>query len=446
MSRADVPRPTLDPETLDPSQESGGVPAGPPKRPLGVTPDGRLKAGRLAGLTLGGAIWVLSWPVMVESFLNSLVGLTDTVLAAGISEATTDAVGVATYALWFAGLVIMALGIGSTALISRSIGKRRMAVASAALGQSMLLAGLSGVVLGIVMWLTAPAFGAMVNMEGAALEAFITYLRIISLGIPFETVLFVGIACGRGAGYNQAALWTMVVRNVVNILLSFSLAGVDLTSTRIVDGEQVTRVVLANPFGLEWGVRGIAWGTVCSDVTGAAIILSLAGGGGWGIRLMRRRLRPHWHTLRRIVRVGLPNFFETLGMWFGNFLILILVGFLGSPGLFGAHALAIRVEAFSFLPGFSMGIACATLAGQYLGAGSPELARRAILICTGISCAIMGFAGVLLLAIPLPLVGLMSSQPTHLRESPGLLMLAGCVQVPFAVSIVFARPCAASGT
>ena len=99
MSRADVPRPTLDPETLDPSEESGGVPAGPARRALGLTADGRLKAGRLAGLTMGGAIWVLSWPVMVESFLNSLVGLTDTVLAAGIDEATTDAVGVATHSL-----------------------------------------------------------------------------------------------------------------------------------------------------------------------------------------------------------------------------------------------------------------------------------------------------------------------------------------------------------
>lgn len=437
MSRADVPRPTLDPETIDPSEEVGGLPAGPSRRPLGITPDGRLVSGRLAGLTMWGAIVVLSWPVMVESFLNSLVGLTDTVLAAGIDEATTDAVGVATYTMWFVGLVIMALGIGTTALISRSIGKRRMAVASAALGQSILLAAVFGVVLGIVLWFTAPVFASMVRMSDGARLAFLTYTRILALGVPFETVMFVGIASARGAGDNMTALKTMVVRNIVNVCVSFCLAGVDLTSTHIVDGHSVTKVLVGNPFDLHWGVHGIAWGTVCADVVGMLLVLRAALSGRWGITLMRRRLAPHWHTIQRIVRVGLPNFLETLGMWFGNFLVLILVGFLNSPGLFGAHSLAIRIEAFSFLPGFSMGIAAATLAGQYLGAGSPALARRAILACTGISAGIMGLASILLLTIPLPIVGLMSSQPTHLHYTPRLLMLAGCVQIPFAVSIVF---------
>lgn len=437
MPRPDVPRPTLDPETLDPSQESGGVPAGPVRRPLGITPDGRLKAGRLAGLTMGGAIWVLSWPVMVESFLNSLVGLTDTVLAAGIDEATTDAVGVATYTMWFVGLVIMALGMGTTAVISRSIGKRRMAVASAALGQSILLAAVFGVLLAVLLWVTAPLFAQSVNMSDKAKEAFLTFTRILAWGVPFETVMFVGIACARGAGDNMTALKTMVVRNIVNLCVSFCLAGVDLTSTRVVDGQTVTKVLVGNPFDFHWGVQGIAWGTVCADVVGMSMVLWAAFSGKWGITLLRKRLKPHWHTMQRIVRVGLPNFLETLGMWFGNFMVLIIVGFLNSPGLFGAHSLAIRIEAFSFLPGFSMGIAAATLAGQYLGAGSPELAKRAILVCTGVSVAFMGGASVLLLTMPVPIVGLMSSQPTHLAVTPGLLMLAGCVQVPFAVSIVF---------
>ena len=436
MPRPDVPRPALDPEILEASEEVATRP-GPPARPLGLTPDGRLKAGRLAGLTMGGAIWVLAWPVMLESFLNSLVGLTDTVLAAGIDTATTDAVGVATYAMWFTGLIIMALGMGATALISRSVGKRRMAVASAALGQSMLLGMVMGVVLGVFLWLAAPFFAGLVNMSGPAREAFMTYLRILAFGLPLETVMFVLIACARGAGDNITPLWAMVARNIVNVIVSFSLAGVDLTSTRIVDGEAVSTVIFANPFGFDMGVRGIALGTVLSDVLGLALVLMAARSGRWGITLRAKRMRPHWHTLRRIIRVGLPNFIETLGMWVGNFMVLIVVGFLNEPGLFGVHALAIRIESLSFLPGFAMGLAAATLAGQYLGAGSPELARRAVLICTGVSVAIMGLMGAALIIIPRPIVGVLSDQAIHLQETPALLMLAGVMQVPFAMAIVF---------
>ena len=67
---------------------------------------GRLKSGRLAGLGLTAAIITVSWPVLVDSFLNSLVGLTDTAIAAAISPGATDAIGNAAYTLWFVGLLI----------------------------------------------------------------------------------------------------------------------------------------------------------------------------------------------------------------------------------------------------------------------------------------------------------------------------------------------------
>ena len=41
---------------------------------------------------MAAAIWVLSWPIVTESFLNWLVGMTDTVLAAHLGVAVTDAV------------------------------------------------------------------------------------------------------------------------------------------------------------------------------------------------------------------------------------------------------------------------------------------------------------------------------------------------------------------
>ena len=58
---------------------------------VGLTPDGRLRSGRLAGLSMRGAIWMLSWPILVESLLNSFVGLTDTYLSAALvnGEAAT---------------------------------------------------------------------------------------------------------------------------------------------------------------------------------------------------------------------------------------------------------------------------------------------------------------------------------------------------------------------
>jgi Na+-driven multidrug efflux pump len=103
----------------------------------------------------------------------------------------------------------------------------------------------------------------------------------------------------------------------------------------------------------------------------------------------------------------------------------------------GAHIIAIRIESFSYLPGFAIGTAAATLVGQYLGAGAPRVARRAILICAGITSALMGVAGIVFVLAPASIVSLISAQPAHLELAPALLFITGWVQVPFGLSIVF---------
>ncbi|HCT46241.1 MAG TPA: hypothetical protein DF699_13615, partial [Phycisphaerales bacterium] len=136
---------------------TGGFPDTGIKVP--VTDDGRFRSGRLKGLSMGAAIVVLAWPVVLESFLNSLVGLTDTKLSASLEDgvAATDAIGGASYIMWFIGLVIMAIGVGATALISRSVGKGRLGVANVMLGQATTLGLICGSAIGIVVWFLAPA-------------------------------------------------------------------------------------------------------------------------------------------------------------------------------------------------------------------------------------------------------------------------------------------------
>lgn len=396
---------------------------------------------------MNGAIWVLAWPVITESYLNSLVGLTDTMLASQLSEAATDAIGVASYFVWFIGLITMALSTGATALVSRSVGKHRIATANAAVGQTFVLAMVSGVIVGTLMALAAPLISTLVNLEGEAKEAFVGYLRIVAIGVPMSSVLFSGIACLRGAGDSLRPLWAMAGCNLVNIVVSFVLAGVPLRTSELIGGETVTRTIVPAVLDNGFGIYGIALGTLAAHTVGAVIITIMLVVGRGGVTLKRRRMLPHWVTMRRLVRLGFPNFLESLGMWLGNFVIVMFVGWLtvasrlnpgdtSGEGLFGAHIWAIRIEAFSFLPGFAMGMAAATLAGQYLGAGSPQLARTAIIRCTMIGAGVMFFMGLAFITVPAQIIGLFTAQESHLRLVPPLLIACGFVQVPFGIALV----------
>lgn len=438
-TQRDTASPALDAATLDVTEEAISPVPGPRiarAEAVGLTPDGRLKTGRLAGLTMRRAIWVLYWPIVLESLLTSLVGMTDTYLSAQIGVHTTGAIGGASYLLWFVGLVVMAVGVGATSLISRSVGAGRLAVANAAVGQTVLLALGSGIIVGVLIAsVAAPAAGFM-NLKDEAATAFVQYMRIVAVGVPFLSLLSCLTACARGAGDSFRPLLAMVVVNVVNMFLSWALAGVDLVQTALVDGQTVTRTLLHNPFNFNLGVRGIAWGTVIAEVIGMFIVLAMVIRGTGGVRLRARRLRPHWHTLRRLVRVGLPNFLETLGMWLGNYAVILLVGMMGSDLYLGSHIIAIRLEAFSFGPGFAMGMVGSILAGHYLGAGSRAMARRVILVATVVASIQMGVMGVLFIMFGRAITGLISSQPEHLGLVPQLLFVTGLVQVPFAIGIV----------
>ncbi len=410
----------------------------------GLSADGRLRTGRLAGLTMGAAIFTVAWPVLVDSVLGSLVGLVDTILAAGISEPATDAVGDASYLMWFIGLVFVALDVGATALISRSIGAGRRAVANAAVGQTMLLAAASGTLVGLLVFLMVPVLIQIMRMEGQGAEAFHVYMRIIAVDSPIVATMYAGIACLRGSGDSFRAMRALLVVNAVNMLVAWTLAGVDITSTSFHDGVATTRVLLHNPFPFKLGVAGIGIGTLTAHATGAALVLATLLRGSTILKLHVRRLRPHTVTMWRIVRVGLPNFFETIGMWFGNFLIVLVVGWMGA-GLVGAHIIAIRIEAFSFQLGFAIAIAATTLTGQYLGAGSAAHARRAIVVCSALAAGVMGLMGIAFVLMPRTIVGLVSGQATHLALTPQCLFITGMVQVPFAISIVLRQAMRGAG-
>ncbi|MFW6060874.1 MAG: MATE family efflux transporter [Phycisphaeraceae bacterium] len=386
-------------------------------------------AGRLAGLSLPRQVLVLAvWP-MLEQFLNFLVGTVDLVLAARlerIGEAAAAALGVGGYIGWLMGLLHMAVGVGGAALVARAVGGRHQRLANAALGQAVLLAVFAGAVLGVLVFAGAGPIARLAGAEGEALALCVLYLRIIALAAPLSAVLFVGGACLRGAGDTLTPFWVMVGVNIVNV------------------GTSVWFVQLG------WGVAGIALGTLLAWTLGAGLILAMLFRGSRDMRLRWMRLRPHWHTARRIVRVGVPNLIESSGMWLGNFAVLMIVGRLplwdlAPQHIIGVHMIAIRLESVSFLMGAAIGTAAATLAGQYLGAGQPRRAKQAVGLCWAVATVLMVLIGLTFIFAPELWTRLISDKPLHLNEAPPVLRIAGFIQIFFATYIVLSHALRGAG-
>jgi len=193
-------------------------------------------------------------------------------------------------------------------------------------------------------------------------------------------------------------------------------------------------------------LAGLALGSVLGWVAGAVIVVTFL--------LVRKekderelfltlrgcRLRPEWETMRRIIKVGVPQAIEMGGMWAIQAVMVSFISGLPQDGTLGAHMIAIRVESMSFLPGFAIGSAGAALVGQYLGAGNPEMAMKAARLCWRYALIFMGLLGLLFLGWSRELVGLIvpaGPDSVHFQDLAGpLVFLCGLSQPFLATALV----------
>ena len=415
--------------------------------------DNLIKSGSLAGKTMWGAIIFLALPILIQQFLIACVGLADKMFAGALPEdivlPSLDAIGIGSYIGWFISIAVSGVGIGAQALIARSMGSGDIVQGNRVLGQSITLAFIWGIVVAIGLWFFAAPLGVLCQLSGEAQAYLVDYIRVLAIGMPACAVMTAGSMALHGSGDTIRPAVVAVIVNIVNVLVSWAMCGADMTFGTF---------ELTNPFSYDYHVIGIAIGSSCAYIIGALFIVGVLVKGVTDMRLKVKHLFFQFAVIWRIAKIGIPNFFEGLSMWVANLFILQFIGQIAvnlalsagqdgevEQGLQGAHIIAVQWEALSFLPGFAIGIAAGTLAGQYLGAGQVEQAKRAIRVCTGLAVLLMSSFGVVMIFAGEFLTAIISQEPIHAELVPKLLFVAGVMQVFFAIMMVFRQALKGTG-
>jgi putative MATE family efflux protein len=368
------------------------------------------------------ALIALAAPVLAEHALHIIVGLTDTYLANHLptdkAEATA-AVGTVGYIFWFIGLFAGAIGTGSTAIIAREVGARHRRRANSVCGQSMLFAAMLGVVLAVFLYVAAGPVITFTSLEGQAYTFALDYLRLLVPAVPFLVVMFVANACLRGAGDTLTPAISMIVVDVLNVIFSCGLT-----------------------YGL-WGMpkmgfEGIAIGTMIAYIAGGVLQVSVLLIGRGGIKLHLHRLRPHWRDMRRIVRIGVPAGLTDAINWIANFGLLKVVNRTEPLNVAAAaHINTVRIESISYMTGFAIAVAVATMVGQSLGMRSPRRAERVAYLGYAMGGGFMALVGVLFILFSRYPAAILADDPQVRDLTARCLMITGFCQAGFAAAIVF---------
>ncbi len=195
--------------------------------------NGQIRSGKLAGKSLWAAIWIVALPVLLHQTMQACVGLVDSMLAGRLPDEIAidalDAISVGSYVTWFILIAMTGLGIGGQAIIARDMGAGNLLDARRALGQAVMLSMAWGVLVGAAMWFGIEPLAAVCKLDDDVTALLSQYIRIIAVSLPTAGLMLVGAMCLYGAGETMLPSLIAIGVNVVNMIVSWALSGVDVS-------------------------------------------------------------------------------------------------------------------------------------------------------------------------------------------------------------------------
>lgn len=408
---------------------------------------GRL-SGKLAGLSLPRQIGMIAFWPFLEQLINFFVTLTALFIATHIGVNGQDTkdlasgMGVISFIMLLGFIMQGAVGMGATAIVSRATGARQYGEANEMANQAGVLGLIAGILSSIVMVISSRILvGDVISMTDMAQQYAVRYMDIAAFTSVFSGVVFALNAALRGSGDTKTPFLVMMCVGSLNLGLSLLF------------------VLGPAPFG--WHLPGLAWATVISFAVSCLLLLGI-------LHYRKRKLfgnapclnldqfarqqgenyappiflnlsdaRPVWKKQSRILNIGLPQGIEVFGMNMIQLFCLSMISKLPFDGAVGVHTIAVRIESFSFLPGFAIGMAAATLVGQYLGARNALMARITIFKCLKYGVTFMGCAGAMFFLLPGFFMGLFApNSPEMVQQGIPVLRVMLILEPFFAANIV----------
>ena len=329
---------------------------------------------------------LLSLPYLLSYFLQTLYGMADLFIIGQFEGvASTTAVSIGSQVMHMLTVMIVGLSMGTTVSVGQAVGAGNRKQAAHNIGNTVILFLVLSIALtAILLSLVHPIVVAM-STPADAVSGTVTYLTICFIGIPFITAYNIISSIFRGLGDSKSPMYFIIVACGANILLDYLFIGV---------------------MGLD--AAGAALGTTIAQAVSVIVSLTVVIKKGTGIKLRKSDLRPKRHTMKNILKVGVP---VALQDGFIQISFIAITIFANQRGLNDAAAVGIveKIIGILFLVPSSMLSTISALASQNIGAGKHDRAR---LTLRYVLCMTVGYglvAATIVQFVSVPFVGLFTN-------------------------------------
>ena len=357
-------------------------------------------------------ILVIAWPAMAERAFAAIASMISMMMVGGLGPWAIASVGLAMMPRFLMFTIVVALNVGSTALIARSRGAGDQAKANDYLRQALIMGLIITVLVGAVGYIMAePLIILMGATEEASLVGGIIFLRIQALGFIFVGIPVTITAALRGIGDSRSPMIYNTIATLINVFFNFLL----------IEGR--------------WGfprleVAGASIATLIGQAVATVIAISI---------ILRKKnyisvnlkvpIKINWTQMRDILRIGVPAMGEQIIIRMGMILVNRIVASLGTYD-FAAHHITMTFMTFTMINGEGLSTAATTLMGQSIGKKRPDMAQAYTSRCRK-----TGLVGAFILAaffvfLRTPLLRLYTDNEAVIQTSMHLLLVMAVLQ-PF---------------
>lgn len=359
-------------------------------------------------------VFIIALPAIGESYLQSLLGVVDSVFIAQLGLLAINAVGVTNiYSMTYIG-VFTALSATLSVFLSRAFGAKDVSRSKSVIFHGIFLSVLVGLIFSIVSVFFADP---LLNMVGANTELkskAIIYFKVVLGLTPFIALFTAQSSAFRAIGDTGTPLRVGLEMNAVHVVLDYilifgigSFGGLGLTGAAIA-------MILARIYGLlRLFVKSQRIPSIALKLKDFQLVGSLVGS---------------------MIKFAVPATLERLSMRLGQVVYFGLIVRMGTAA-YATHNIAGTITTFAYTIGGGFAIAASTLIGQAIGGGNLDdvkIYRRWSYIQSAVSMTLM----TALLAILSPWVGQLFTHNVTVIHLLMVILFIDSISQPFLASVL----------
>lgn len=163
-------------------------------------------------------LFKLFLPVIIEQFLEFLVGLVDSIMVAHVGEAAVSGVSLVDFVMALLISLFAALSTGGAVIAGQYMGKKQMKESREAVDQLVWFSGAISVIIMVMIYLGKPLilnglFGPITDEVRREADV---YLMITAVSIPFLALYNGGAAIFRTMGNSKLPMQVMLTMNIAH--------------------------------------------------------------------------------------------------------------------------------------------------------------------------------------------------------------------------------------